>query len=54
MLFNPTFGTSWKAELKALGDIKKEENSDSRFIVNYKGDATFSFATISVSRKCFF
>lgn len=43
MLSNPPFGTSWKSELKAWGDIKKEEISDKRFIVNYDGDAEYSF-----------
>lgn len=28
MLSNPPFGTSWKAELKAWGDIKKNEITD--------------------------
>lgn len=42
MLSNPPFGTSWKSELKAWGDIKKEEISDSRFIVDYEGDVNFS------------
>lgn len=36
-LSNPPFGTSWKKELKAWGDIKKQDITDSRFIVEYKG-----------------
>ena len=32
-LSNPPFGTSWKNELKAWGDIKKEDISDGRFII---------------------
>ena len=43
MLSNPPFGTSWKSELKAWGDIKKEEITDSRFIINYDDDPEFSF-----------
>ena len=42
MLMNPPFGTSWKADLKTWGDIKKEEIDDPRFVVNYGGDAEFS------------
>lgn len=40
-LSNPPFGTSWKNELKAWGDIKKEDISDGRFIImreNEKGE----------------
>lgn len=36
-LSNPPFGTPWKTDLKAWGDIKKEDISDSRFVVSYKG-----------------
>lgn len=36
-LSNPPFGTSWKTDLKAWGDIKKEDITDSRFIVSYQG-----------------
>ncbi len=36
-LSNPPFGTSWKKELKAWGDIKKQDITDSRFVVEYKG-----------------
>lgn len=36
-LSNPPFGTPWKTDLKAWGDIKKEEITDSRFIVEYGG-----------------
>lgn len=42
MLSNPPFGTSWKTDLKAWGDIKKEEISDSRFIINYDNNAEYS------------
>lgn len=42
MLSNPPFGTSWKAELKAWGDIKKDEITDSRFIIDYDGDPEFT------------
>ena len=37
MLSNPPFGTPWKTDLKAWGDIKKEEIADSRFRINYHG-----------------
>ncbi len=43
MLSNPPFGTSWKSELKAWGDIKKDEITDSRFIINYDDDPEYSF-----------
>lgn len=42
MLSNPPFGTSWKAELKAWGDIKKDEITDPRFIIDYDGDPEFT------------
>lgn len=42
MLSNPPFGTSWKTDLKAWGDIKKEEISDPRFIINYDENAEYS------------
>lgn len=42
MLSNPPFGTSWKAELKAWGDIKKKEITDSRFLIDYDGDPEYS------------
>ena len=42
MLSNPPFGTPWKAELKAWGDIKKDEITDSRFIIDYDGDPEYS------------
>ncbi len=35
MLSNPPFGTPWKTDLKAWGDIKKEDITDSRFRINY-------------------
>jgi len=35
MLSNPPFGTPWKTDLKAWGDIKKDEITDTRFRVNY-------------------
>lgn len=41
MLSNPPFGTPWKTDLKAWGDIKKEEITDTRFVVNYN-DEPFS------------
>lgn len=42
MLSNPPFGTPWKAELKAWGDIKKDEITDSRFIIDYDGNPEYS------------
>ena len=42
MLFNPPFGTSWKAELKAWGDIKKDEITDPRFIIDYDGNPEYT------------
>lgn len=42
MLSNPPFGTSWKAELKAWGDIKKEEITDPRFIIDYDGNPEYT------------
>ena len=38
MLSNPPFGTPWKTDLKAWGDIKKDDIADTRFRVNYKGE----------------
>ena len=38
MLSNPPFGTSWKSELKAWGNIKKEDINDPRFIIDYNGN----------------
>ena len=38
MLSNPPFGTPWKTDLKAWGDIKKGDIADTRFRVNYKGE----------------
>ncbi len=38
MLSNPPFGTPWKTDLKAWGDIKKEEITDTRFTVNYNDE----------------
>ena len=38
MLSNPPFGTPWKTDLKAWGDIKKEDIADSRFRISYKGE----------------
>lgn len=43
MLSNPPFGTAWKSDLKTYGVSKKEEITDSRFIINYDGDGEFSF-----------
>ena len=37
MLSNPPFGTPWKTDLKAWGDIKKDDIADTRFGVSYKG-----------------
>jgi len=37
MLSNPPFGTPWKTDLKAWGDIKKNDISDSRFRINWQG-----------------
>jgi type I restriction enzyme M protein len=39
MLSNPPFGTSWKKELDSdeWGGIKKDEISDTRFVINYDG-----------------
>lgn len=42
MISNPPFGTPWKSDLKAWGDIKKEEITDARFIVDYSGIPEFS------------
>lgn len=42
MLSNPPFGTSWKSELKAWGDINKDEINDSRFIINYDDNPEYS------------
>lgn len=42
MISNPPFGTAWKSDLKAWGDIKKEEITDSRFVVDYSGIPEFS------------
>lgn len=42
MLSNPPFGTPWKTDLKAWGDIKKEDITDGRFVVNYAGSSDFS------------
>ncbi len=36
-LSNPPFGTPWKTDLKAWGDIKKDDIADSRFVVSYQG-----------------
>ncbi|MCF0134468.1 MAG: N-6 DNA methylase, partial [Blautia sp.] len=37
-LSNPPFGTPWKTDLKAWGDIKKDEITDTRFRINYHGE----------------
>lgn len=37
MLSNPPFGTPWKTDLEAWGNIKKEEICDPRFVVTYNG-----------------
>ena len=36
-LSNPPFGTPWKTDLKAWGDIKKDDIADSRFVVSFNG-----------------
>lgn len=38
LLSNPPFGTPWKTDLKAWGDIKKEEIADTRFRISYNGE----------------
>lgn len=43
MLSNPPFGTPWKSDLKAWGDIKKDDISDARFIINYDDIPEYSF-----------
>ena len=42
MLSNPPFGTPWKAELKAWGDIKKDDITDARFLIDYDNDPEYS------------
>lgn len=42
MLSNPPFGTSWKSELKAWGNIKKEDINDPRFIIDYNGNVEYT------------
>lgn len=42
MLSNPPFGTSWKAELKAWGDIKKDDITDPRFLIAYDDNPEYS------------
>ncbi len=42
MLSNPPFGTPWKTDLKAWGDIKKDEITDQRFIINYDDNPEYS------------
>ena len=42
MLSNPPFGTSWKADFNKFNVKKKEEIEDSRFILEYDGNPTFS------------
>lgn len=42
MLSNPPFGTPWKTDLKAWGIDKKDEISDSRFIINYDDNPEYS------------
>ncbi len=37
-LSNPPFGTPWKTDLKAWGDIKKDDITDARFRIQYNGD----------------
>lgn len=38
MLSNLPFGTPWKTDLKAWGDIKKDDIADARFRINYNGE----------------
>ncbi len=38
MLSNPPFGTPWKTDLKAWGDIKKDDIADARFRITYNGE----------------
>lgn len=42
MLSNPPFGTPWKTDLKAWGIDKKDEISDSRFIISYDNNPEYS------------
>lgn len=42
MLSNPPFGTPWKTDLKAWGDIKKEDITDGRFVVSYDDNPEYS------------
>lgn len=42
MLSNPPFGTPWKTDLKAWGDIAKNDITDSRFVVSFAGNCDFS------------
>ncbi|NCU27812.1 SAM-dependent DNA methyltransferase, partial [Candidatus Nomurabacteria bacterium] len=42
MLSNPPFGTSWKSELKAWGDIKKADITDPRFVIEYADTPEYS------------
>lgn len=42
MLSNPPFGTPWKTDLKAWGIDKKDEISDSRFILSYDNNPEYS------------
>lgn len=42
MLSNPPFGTSWKSELKSWGDIKKDDISDPRFVIDYDGNPEYT------------
>ncbi|MBU0279332.1 class I SAM-dependent DNA methyltransferase [Gemella sp. zg-1178] len=43
MLSNPPFGTAWRSDLKTYGVNKKEEIIDSRFVINYDENPSFSF-----------
>ena len=38
MLSNPPFGTPWKTDLKIWGDIKQNEITDERFIIQDQGE----------------
>lgn len=42
---NPPFGTPWKEDLyaKGLSDKEKDKFNDSRFVIEYDGDGSFSF-----------
>lgn len=53
MLSNPPFGTPWKTDLKAWGDIKKNDIADSRFVVSHKGETLSLIPDISDPQMLF-